>query len=66
MISQTHIEQKLDEIDESKYKYTPPAVSLVMKDENGYYMREDGLGNHILCSSPQGYFAFPLGATIIE
>lgn len=57
---------KLDEIDESKYKYTPPAVSLVMKDENGYYMREDGLGNHILCSSPQGYFAFPLGATIIE
>ena len=41
-----------------------PAVVLIMKDQNGYYMREDGLGNHRLCCSPKGYFAFPLNATI--
>jgi hypothetical protein len=35
-----------------------------MKDENGYYMRTDGLGNHMLCYSENGYFAFPLNATI--
>jgi len=39
-------------------------VILLMKDENGYYMRTDGLGNHMLCYSENGYFAFPLDATI--
>jgi len=39
-------------------------VILLMKDENGYYMRADGLGNHMLCYSENGYFAFPLDATI--
>lgn len=39
-------------------------VILLMKDKNGYYMRDDGLGNHMLCYSENGYFAFPLDATI--
>ena len=40
-------------------------VILLMKDENGYYMRTDGLGNHMLCYSENGYFAFPLDATVV-
>jgi hypothetical protein len=40
-------------------------VILLMKDENGYYMRADGLGNHMLCYSENGYFAFPLDATVV-
>ncbi len=44
---------------------TVTGVALVMKDENGYYMREDGLGNCMLCYSANGHFAFPLDAIAV-